>query len=93
LAYVEWFQLSNLNQSDIIRCTKVSRSIKNGDRLASIIPVTNIRHSIHLLPKFGPVAPVSWKSHTVWMNARHSLLIRGRTAISMQHCIRIMHIE
>ncbi|KAJ7906687.1 hypothetical protein B0H13DRAFT_1880374 [Mycena leptocephala] len=47
------------------RIAQVSRVIKNGDRLASIIPVYNIQRSIHLLPKFGPVAPQEWKSHNV----------------------------
>ncbi|KAJ7827925.1 hypothetical protein B0H13DRAFT_1581382, partial [Mycena leptocephala] len=44
---------------------KVSQTMKNGNRLASIIPVNNIRRSIHLLPKFGPVAQSNWKSHNV----------------------------
>jgi hypothetical protein len=44
---------------------KVNRSTKGGDRLASIIPVANIRRSVHLLPKFGPVAPADWKSSNV----------------------------
>ncbi|KAJ7467254.1 hypothetical protein B0H11DRAFT_2159564 [Mycena galericulata] len=44
---------------------KVSRVIKNGDRLGSIIPVNNTRRSVHLLPKFGPIAPPEWKSHNV----------------------------
>ncbi|KAJ7208481.1 hypothetical protein GGX14DRAFT_365353, partial [Mycena pura] len=41
---------------------KVSRVEKDGERLASIIPVQKIRCSIHLPPKFGPVAPPEWKS-------------------------------
>lgn len=44
---------------------KVAQTLKNGDHLVSIIPVNNIRHSIHLVPKFGPIAPVDWKSHNV----------------------------
>ncbi|KAJ7720056.1 hypothetical protein B0H14DRAFT_2298290, partial [Mycena olivaceomarginata] len=44
---------------------KVNRSLKDGDRLSSIIPVANIRRSVHLLPKFGPVAPAEWKSTNV----------------------------
>ncbi|KAF7343824.1 hypothetical protein MSAN_01963600 [Mycena sanguinolenta] len=65
LAYVEWFTAFKPQPEQHRLMYKVSRSIKNGDRLASIIPVGNIRRSVHLLPKFGPVAPPEWKSHTV----------------------------
>ncbi|KAJ7841520.1 hypothetical protein B0H14DRAFT_3694203 [Mycena olivaceomarginata] len=44
---------------------RISRTIKDSDRFASIIPVDNIRRSIHLFPKFSAVAPVEWKSHNV----------------------------
>ncbi|KAJ7805028.1 hypothetical protein B0H14DRAFT_3773129 [Mycena olivaceomarginata] len=65
LAYVEWFSASKPQPERHHLMYKVSRTIKNGDRLASIIPVANIRRSIHLLPKFGPIAPPDWKSHNV----------------------------
>jgi hypothetical protein len=41
---------------------KVNRSMKDGYRRSRIIPVVNIRHSVHLLPKFGPVAYADRKS-------------------------------
>ncbi|KAJ7789248.1 hypothetical protein B0H14DRAFT_2945102 [Mycena olivaceomarginata] len=65
LAYVEWFTSFKSQPERHHLMYKVSRVIKNGDRLASIIPVTNIRRSIHLVPRFGPVAPLEWKSHNV----------------------------
>ncbi|KAJ7860201.1 hypothetical protein B0H14DRAFT_3084861 [Mycena olivaceomarginata] len=44
---------------------KLTRSLKDGERLASIIPLENIRRSVHLLPKFGAVAPAHWTSSNV----------------------------
>jgi hypothetical protein len=64
LAYVEWFSPFTTPEPDHLMY-KVRRSIKDGERLASIIPVGNIRRSVHLSPKFGPVAPAAWKSSTV----------------------------
>ncbi|KAJ7467312.1 hypothetical protein B0H11DRAFT_2159568 [Mycena galericulata] len=64
LAYVEWFsQLTSPEPNHLMY--KVKRSMKDGERLASIIPVGNIRRSVHLLPKFGPVAPPHRKSSNV----------------------------
>ncbi|KAJ7847290.1 hypothetical protein B0H13DRAFT_2406447 [Mycena leptocephala] len=65
LAYVEWFSSFKPQPEPHHLMYKVSWTIKNGDRLTSIIPVNNIQLSIHLLPKFGPVAPPDWKSHNV----------------------------
>ncbi|KAJ7913421.1 hypothetical protein B0H13DRAFT_2232321 [Mycena leptocephala] len=64
LAYVEWFSPFTTPEPDHLMY-KVRHSIKDGKRLASIIPVGNIRRSVHLSPKFGPVAPAAWKSSTV----------------------------
>ncbi|KAJ7189876.1 hypothetical protein GGX14DRAFT_382746, partial [Mycena pura] len=65
LAYVEWFSSFKSQPERHHLMYRVTRTIRDGDRLASIIPVDNIRRSVHLLPKFGPVAPLEWKSHTV----------------------------
>ncbi|KAF8257575.1 hypothetical protein EI94DRAFT_1629210, partial [Lactarius quietus] len=36
-----------------------------GNWVCSIVPVTNIQQSVHLLPKFGPVVPAEWTSSNV----------------------------
>ncbi|KAF8262957.1 hypothetical protein EI94DRAFT_1469842, partial [Lactarius quietus] len=38
---------------------------RDSRRMCSIIPLVNIQRSVHLIPKFGPVAPQEWKSSTV----------------------------
>ncbi|KAJ7709363.1 hypothetical protein B0H16DRAFT_1679153 [Mycena metata] len=64
LAYVEWFSPFTTPEPHHLMY-KVKRSLRDGYRIASIIPLANIRRSVHLLPKFGPVAPSAWKSSTV----------------------------
>jgi hypothetical protein len=43
----------------------VKRQLKDNHRLTSVIPVSSIRRSVHLFPKFGPIAPKEWTSSTV----------------------------
>lgn len=65
LAYIEWFTAFTRPER-YHRMYKVRRVLNSqGQRVASIIPVANIHRSVHLFPKFGPVAPREWKSSTV----------------------------
>ena len=66
LAYVEWF--TPFTQSPQVHhlLYRIKRSvISNGHRLASVIPLHNIRRGIQLFPSFGPVAPREWTSSNV----------------------------
>jgi hypothetical protein len=67
LAYVEWFTpFSKLQPGRHHGLYSVSRLRDSKKNLrASIIPITAIEGSSHLLPKFGPVAPKEWKSSNV----------------------------
>ena len=45
---------------------RIKRSIdEDGQRTCVILPLTTIERSIHLFPKFGPIAPREWTSSTV----------------------------
>ena len=64
MAYVKWFTAfttPNPNHG----MYKVSCALQNGEHLCSIIPVSDFRHSIHLIPRFGKVAPAHWMSSNV----------------------------
>ncbi|KZT19755.1 hypothetical protein NEOLEDRAFT_1077268, partial [Neolentinus lepideus HHB14362 ss-1] len=65
LAYVEWFTPFARSPEPNSRLYKISRSVRNGDRLASVIPVLQIRRSVHLYPKWGPSVPRQWSSSSV----------------------------
>jgi hypothetical protein len=65
LAYVEWFSQFTRNPDNNHGMYKITRSLKDGEHLASVIPVHDIVRSVVLLPKFGPVAPREWSTSTV----------------------------
>jgi hypothetical protein len=65
LAYVEWFSPIPATRGSNHHLYKVTRLTQNGRRRASIIPVTSIIRSVHLLPIFGLHTPREWNTFTV----------------------------
>ncbi|KAG2083330.1 uncharacterized protein F5147DRAFT_748926 [Suillus discolor] len=65
LAYIEWFTpfpaTPNINHG----MYSISRALQDGERQASIIPVRNICHLVHLIPKFGAAALHDWTMSNV----------------------------
>ncbi|KAI0331458.1 hypothetical protein GY45DRAFT_1248627 [Cubamyces sp. BRFM 1775] len=69
LALVEWF--SPFTQPHPAHgMYKVTRSMIGQDRLVSVVQVSEIRRSCHLLPDFGVVAPRDWSSSNVLERCR-----------------------
>lgn len=64
LAYVEWFTpLSSLVPD--IGMYKISPSTRRNQRRASIIPLSQVERTVHLIPKFGRAVDSSWTSDNV----------------------------
>jgi hypothetical protein len=70
LAYVEYFTPPTHINSDS-RTYWVSRLMKNQARVAAVIPVASIRHSVQLWPIFGDTVPPNWTSLNVLEECTH----------------------
>ncbi|KAI0056075.1 hypothetical protein BV25DRAFT_1814750 [Artomyces pyxidatus] len=65
-AYVEWFTRPGpVAEKDHLMYKVTRKWTHRGERTASIIPVHDLYSSVHLLPKFGPVAERHWSSSNV----------------------------
>ncbi|GJE98156.1 hypothetical protein PsYK624_143780 [Phanerochaete sordida] len=65
LAYIEWFSPFGARPEPNHGMYKVTRSMRNGKRETAVIPLTDIRRSVHLHPAFGPIVPRDWSSSNV----------------------------
>ncbi|KAM6491507.1 hypothetical protein JOM56_013076 [Amanita muscaria] len=65
LAYVEWYSAFGNPDPNHGMFKVAPLKDRDGQHICSIISVANICRSVHLLPKFGPVAPVEWTSSNV----------------------------
>lgn len=65
LAYVEWYSPFTRPDRDHLMYKVSPCPLPDSGFLASIIPLANIRRSIHLIPQFGPAAPPEWTSSNV----------------------------
>ena len=65
LAYVEWFMPFPASPDHNHLLYKISKLQVHSEQQVSIVPVQLIRQSVHLFPKFGPVAKDEWKSSNV----------------------------
>ncbi|KAJ8468795.1 hypothetical protein ONZ45_g17114 [Pleurotus djamor] len=66
LAFVDWFSPFTHVPERNHGLYKV-RPIKDaeGSSVSEVIPIANIRRSVHLFPRFGPFAPPEWTSNNV----------------------------
>jgi hypothetical protein len=64
--YVEWFTPLQALPDRATGLFKISKSFLLDDTLlSSVVPLSYIYRSVHLFPKFGPVAPISWSSSNI----------------------------
>ena len=66
LVYVEWytpFQDSPKHNHLLYKISPLRD--QTGGPICSVIPLANIRRSIHLIPRFGPSAPQEWTHSNV----------------------------
>ncbi|EIM87895.1 uncharacterized protein STEHIDRAFT_22047, partial [Stereum hirsutum FP-91666 SS1] len=75
LAYIEWFSRFPDHTDPNHDMYRLTRTIRNGQRHAVIMPIDQLKSSVHLYPSFGPTVPRDWtpsnvldKSHFFFSN-------------------------
>ncbi|KAI0026936.1 hypothetical protein K488DRAFT_63772 [Vararia minispora EC-137] len=81
-AYVEWFSRFPSGPDPNSRMYRIRRTIVQGERVASIVPIQDIHRSIHLFPRFGRAKDPSWTSNNVLELCREFFV----NCFSDRHC-------
>jgi hypothetical protein len=76
LAYVEWFTPFRAEPEGNSKLYKVSRALQGTSRVASIVPVSCIDQSLHLIPLAGSSIPREWTSSTI-LDHCHTFLVNS----------------
>ena len=68
LVYVEWFRTIRHEPDSISRLYEVRKQHESGNAeiVGEVVPLSTIRQSIQLIPKFGERVNREWKSETVF---------------------------
>ena len=86
LVYIEWYTAFTEDPNLHTLLFKVSPlKERDGRRICSIIPLANIWWSVHLIPKFGAVAPQEWTSSMV-LNLANTFYVNSFTDMNL-YCI------
>jgi len=66
LVYVEWYTpFQDLPERNHLLYKISPLQDQTSGPICSVIPLANIRYSIHLIPRFGPSAPQEWTHSNV----------------------------
>lgn len=64
LVYVEWFSSFAAGPDERYQMYKVKK-LTGAAKIASVVPLTLVKRSVHLFPKWGGPAPRHWASETI----------------------------
>ena len=65
LAYVEWYTALSWTDPNYGMFKISPKKDNNSNHVCSVVPIGNLQRSVHLLLKFGPVAPPEWTSSNI----------------------------
>ena len=85
LVYVEWYTAFTQYLDPNCLLFKISpMRDRDGGWMCSLIPLANIQRSVHLIPKFGAVAPQEWRS-SMALDMANVLFVNSFTDSHLYH--------